>query len=292
VATPLSFTGSHLVQHRRRLAVAVTALVLLAPGCSDGASKDGAVGRVRERIGGAIRDALEEARERNEQQAGEVDRRSRDEPTEPEIGSNENVEFDYDEYQTLITSVLSSLEEYWAEALPAELGTRFTRPAGGYKYYRGEEGGPRCGNEQAPPNNAFYCPAGDFIAWDESGLMIPYYVSAGDFAAAYVLAHEYGHAIQARLGGEVPPRGVLLELQADCFAGSWARHISDEGRLEAGDLDESVVALYRARDVPGTPWTDPRAHGSAFDRTRAFIRGYDGGPADCARISREDFGPV
>jgi hypothetical protein len=118
VATPLSFTGSHLVQHRRRLAVAVTALVLLAPGCSDGASKDGAVGRVRERIGGAIRDALEEARERNEQQAGEVDRRSRDEPTEPEIGSNENVEFDYDEYQTLITSVLSSLEEYWAEALP------------------------------------------------------------------------------------------------------------------------------------------------------------------------------
>ena len=277
------------MQHRRRLAVAATALVLLAPGCSDGAKKDGAVGRVRERIGSAIRDALEEARKRNEQQAGDVERDRPGEQTETQIRTDGNVEFDYAAYQQLLETVLQSLEAYWARALPAELGTEFTRPAGGYKYYRGEEGGPACGNEQAPPNNAFYCPAGDFIAWDESGLMIPYYVSAGDFAAAYVLAHEYGHAIQARLGGEVPPRGVLLELQADCFAGSWARSVADDGRLSPGDLDESVVALYRARDVPGTPWTDPRAHGSAFDRTRAFIRGYDGGPADCAQISREDF---
>jgi hypothetical protein len=47
----------------------------------------------------------------------------------------------------------------------------------------GERGGPRCGSQPAPARNAFYCPAGDFIAWDETGLMIPYYVQADDYPA-------------------------------------------------------------------------------------------------------------
>ena len=103
------------------------------------------------------------------------------------------------------------------------LGVEFTPPSR-YVHYRPEEApGPRCGQEQAPEKNAFYCPAGDFIAWDESGLVIPYYVQQGDFAAAYVLAHEFGHAMQPRLPQQ-ERLTVLSELQADCCAGAWAAH--------------------------------------------------------------------
>jgi uncharacterized protein len=111
--------------------------------------------------------------------------------------------------------------------------------------------------------------------------LIPYYVS-GDFAAAYVLAHEFGHAVQARLPAERQPKsGIIRELQADCFAGAWSRAVADQGMLEAGDLDEAVVGIYSGRDVPGTPFTDPRAHGSGFQRIRAFGDGYEGGPREC-----------
>ena len=133
----------------------------------------------------------------------------------------------------------------WSEALPAEFGVEFSAPSR-YVYYRPEEApGPRCGQQAAPEKNAFYCPAGDFIAWDESGLVIPYYVQQGDFAAAYVLAHEFGHAMQARLPQQ-ERLTVLSELQADCFAGAWAAHVEEQGRLEAGDLDEATFAVLGA----------------------------------------------
>jgi predicted metalloprotease len=182
----------------------------------------------------------------------------------------------------LVSQVLASLEDYWARAMPEQLGAAYPGDPSGYFYYRPEEGpGPRCGPEPAPPRNAFYCPSEDFIAWDETGLLIPYYVS-GDFAAAYVLAHEFGHAVQARLPAERQPKsGIIRELQADCFAGAWSRAVADQGMLEAGDLDEAVVGIYSGRDVPGTQFTDPRAHGSGFQRIRAFGDGYEGGPREC-----------
>jgi len=110
--------------------------------------------------------------------------------------------------------------------------------------------------------------------------MIPFYVGAGDFAAAFVLAHEFGHAMQARLP-QKEPLGVLTELQADCFAGAWARDVQDKGWLEAGDLDEATLAVFQARDTPETPFNDPRAHGSGFECTRAFADGYESGPTQC-----------
>src|SRR6185312_8449746 len=109
---------------------------------------------------------------------------------------------------------------------------------------------------------------------------IPYYVQGGDFAASFVLAHEFGHAMQTRL-----PRpeqlGLLRELQADCFAGAWSAWVSDRGLLAAGDLDEAILAVFSARDLPGTEWNDPRAHGSGFERTRAFGDGFETGPQAC-----------
>jgi predicted metalloprotease len=207
----------------RPLAVAVAAAALLS-GCTVEVPVE--EGKVRERaqeVVDVVRKAVEEAKERNAQESGDVGRRT---PARDEVlRTDTKTAFSYEEYSTTVESVLGSLDAYWSKALPATFGVRYKSPSR-YVYYRPEESpGPRCGRQQAPPKNAFYCPAGDFIAWDESGLLIPYYVSSGDFAAAFVLAHEFGHAVQARLPKR-EPLGVLNELQADCFAGAWAAGVA------------------------------------------------------------------
>ena len=270
-----------------RLAALVLTLALVAGCGSDLPFDDDGSARARaEAIVDDIRAAVEEAKERQQEQSGQVEGTPATEG-QP-IRTDTRTAFDYEEYNATLRSVFDSLEEYWAQALPETFGVEFTPPTR-YVYYRpDEQPGPRCGQEQAPAKNAFYCPAGDFIAWDESGLVIPYYVQAGDFAAAFVLAHEFGHAMQARL----PQRErltVLSELQADCFAGAWARYVQNQGRLEAGDLDEATLAVFSARDVPGTEFTDPRAHGTGFERTRAFTDGYAEGPGACAPAPAEEW---
>ena len=270
-----------------RLAALVLTLALVAGCGSDLPFDDDGSARARaEAIVDDIRAAVEEAKERQQEQSGQVEGTPANEG-QP-IRTDTRTAFDYEEYNATLRSVFDSLEEYWAQALPETFGVEFTPPTR-YVYYRpDEQPGPRCGEERAPAKNAFYCPAGDFIAWDESGLVIPYYVQAGDFAAAFVLAHEFGHAMQARL----PQRErltVLSELQADCFAGAWARYVQNQGRLEAGDLDEATLAVFSARDVPGTEFTDPRAHGTGFERTRAFTDGYAEGPGACAPAPAEEW---
>ena len=270
-----------------RLAVLALTLGLVA-GCGSNLpfDDDGSARARAEAIVDDVRAAVEEAKERQREQSGQVEGTPAAEG-QP-IRTDTRTAFDYDEYNATLRSVFDSLEEYWSQALPETFGVEFTPPTR-YVYYRpDEQPGPRCGDEQAPAQNAFYCHAGDFIAWDESGLVIPYYVQAGDFAAAFVLAHEFGHAMQARL----PQRErltVLSELQADCFAGAWARYVQNQGRLEAGDLDEATLAVFSARDVPGTEFTDPRAHGTGFERTRAFTDGYAEGPRACAPAPAEEW---
>jgi predicted metalloprotease len=271
------------------LSVALLVGCGLLPGDVDGTPRErfrDAVAEARSAIEAEVERAVEQAKERQRGETGEI-RESRP-PRVDAIRTDTNTAFDYDEYTQTLEQVLASLEVYWARALPESFSVAYSSPQR-YAYYRPEEGpGPRCGSEQAPPRNAFYCPPGDFIAWDETGLMIPYYVQAGDFAAAFVLAHEFGHAMQARL----PRRErltVLSELQADCFAGAWSRSVQEEGLLEAGDLDEATLAVFSARDVPGTAFTDPAAHGSGFERTRAFADGYEDGPTACYPAPAEDW---
>ncbi len=265
---------------RRALAgLAVFGLLLGGAGCSD--LEDGGEGRD---LADIVRDAIDTAKERQREGSGNT---SGDRQPGGAIGTESNTAFNYDEYQGTLKGTLGLLERYWSQTLPA-LGTPYTSPKA-YTYYRSDEGqGPACGPEAAPPNNAFYCPPGDFIAWDESGLMIPYYVQGGDFAASFVLAHEFGHAMQGRLPRQ-EQLGVLRELQADCFAGAWAGWVSQQKLLQAGDLDEATLAVFIARDVPGTPWTDPAAHGSGFERTRAFGDGFESGAKSCYPAPAEDW---
>jgi predicted metalloprotease len=132
--------------------------------------------------------------------------------------------------------------------------------------------------------------------------------AGGDFAWAYVIAHEVGHHVQQQLGtsDEVsrlrraePDRAnaasVRLELQADCYAGVWAHAILEAGDLEDGDVDEAI----RASEAVGDDRLQSRAgrqidpdtftHGSSAQRRAWFDRGRERGePADCDTFSAED----
>jgi predicted metalloprotease len=118
----------------------------------------------------------------------------------------------------------------------------------------------------------------------------------GDFAAAYVIAHEIGHHIQGELGIEEQVRrtqqedpsranvySVQLELQADCFAGVWARSTYDRGLLDAGDIEEGLAAAAAVGDDRlGARSREQWTHGSSELRTQWFRTGFDSGqPGDC-----------
>jgi uncharacterized protein len=158
----------------------------------------------------------------------------------------------------------------------AEHGRRYVPPevAGGYV----GTGGPRCSGEPSVPGNAYYCPSGNFLAWDEN-LMRAGYTQIGDAWVYLVIAHEWGHAIQ----GQLPNRLVsqALELQADCLAGAALQGAADAQlvQIEPGDDQEIAETLQAVAD--DYPWTDESSHGDARQRTAAFQQGVAGGVDSC-----------
>ena len=123
----------------------------------------------------------------------------------------------------------------------------------------------------------------------------------GDFAQAYVIAHEVGHHVQNLLGtsdkvqsmrarsGERTSNqlSVLLELQADCFAGIWAHHAQQERQvLEQGDIEEGLNAASAIgddtlqRESQGYVVPDSFTHGTSAERSQWFKRGYQQGSVD------------
>ncbi len=111
----------------------------------------------------------------------------------------------------------------------------------------------------------------------------------GDFAQAYVIAHEIGHHVQNLRGllGQDDASSVKVELQADCIAGAWAKSANARGLLEVGDIDEALNAATQIGDdtiqrkTQGRVQPETFTHGSAAQRTAAFRKGYEGGLADC-----------
>ncbi|MBN1527973.1 MAG: neutral zinc metallopeptidase [Thermoleophilaceae bacterium] len=184
-------------------------------------------------------------------------------------------------YRKLTQDVVRGVDSYWAAALPEHFGTEYSPPEvkGAYS---SETDAPACGDAPAALNNAFYCIPGDYIAWDEPRLMFPFYNRFGDMAPAMVVAHEWGHAIQARLGWEFP-MSIYAELNADCLAGAWAKaapSLEQQG-LRSTSLDEVVDPLFKFRDPAGSEWFDPGAHGSGLQRIAAFQYGTSGDVERC-----------
>ena len=192
------------------------------------------------------------------------------------------------EANKVVRDAVTDVERYWSAAYPALSGGKPFEPvSGGYHPYTEQDPPPQCGPErwQYQPN-AFYCSAGDFIAWDAQTLIPQLAADYGTLLVAVVVAHEYGHAVQLRLG-LAEQATIVLEQQADCFAGSWiadvtAGHSKAFAPPRAEQLDSTVAGLLSLRDQPGVSAQAPQAHGNAFDRVRALQEGVEQGPARCA----------
>jgi predicted metalloprotease len=197
----------------------------------------------------------------------------------------------------VVQQSLRDIERFWAATYPKVAdGAAFKPIQGGFHPYTRTKLPPPCGDEPVEYQpNAFYCPAGDFIAWDAQTLIPQLQSEFGPLLVGVVLAHEYGHAIQTRLQvGDQPT--VVLEQQADCYAGAWVAD-AIAGRSTAfrdvtpQQLDNTVGGLLELRDQPGTPALAPQAHGNAFDRVRAYQEGVEQGATRCAAY-RADNLPV
>ncbi len=193
-----------------------------------------------------------------------------------------------------VNRALQDVERFWAQAYPTVAdGDTFRPVEGGYHPYTGNDLPPACGPEQPQYQpNAFYCPAGDFIAWDAQNLIPQLQDQYGPLLVGVVVAHEYGHAIQSRLG-RMRDATVVLEQQADCFAGAWLADVLG-GRstafrdIEPAELDNTVAGILVLRDQPGTSALSEGAHGNAFDRIRAVQDGVEQGVGTCAGYRAEN----
>lgn len=192
----------------------------------------------------------------------------------------------------VVAAALQELEGYWSDTLDDVYGVDFEPLRGGYLPYGPDTPLPPCGDEpltyEIIAENALYCPSGDFIAWDRVGLVPHLQQRFGPLTVGLVMAHEFAHAIQDRAG--LAGTTVTLELQADCFAGTWVQDVDDRVELFATDgdaLDQAVAGLLELRDSPGMSGRDPVAHGSGFDRVSAFQDGFENGPETCAAYTAD-----
>ncbi|HUW03741.1 MAG TPA: hypothetical protein VMW08_15400 [Acidimicrobiales bacterium] len=185
-------------------------------------------------------------------------------------------------------AALQDVEEFWSRTFSDVFGTPYEPLSGGFFPYGPTSNPVPCGPGllyQEIAQNAFYCPSDDLIAWDADALIAPLFDQFGGFTVGIVFAHEFGHAIQARA---VSPRlpTIVLELQADCFAGAWTKDV-EEGNsksfnVSGDDLDASVAGFLQLRDGIGTSANNANAHGTGFDRIGAFQDGLENGAAKCA----------
>ncbi len=181
----------------------------------------------------------------------------------------------------------------YASWYPDVFGHEFEPPTGGF-FSIGPGDGHQSGcmessDDPIIEDNAFYCPGRDEIAYWRP-LLQRYADEYSDMQVGLVLAHELGHAIQAR-EGVFEVRSIVAETQADCFAGVWAASVArgenPHFAYDPANLDETLLAW--ALELPSEVGSDPDArgqHGSAFDRVSALQEGYERGPTAC----RDDFG--
>jgi uncharacterized protein len=200
-----------------------------------------------------------------------------------------------DQMAKFVSTVLADTEDTWTELFRAQ-GSSYVKPR--LILFSGSTP-TACGTGQSA-SGPFYCPGDQRIYIDLSfyRLMQQRFKVSGEFAQAYVIAHEVGHHVQHLMGisdkvdgarrrmseSQANALSVRLELQADCFAGVWAYH-ADRARsiLETGDVEAALNAataigddtLQRQSQDQVVP--DSFTHGTSEQRVRWFRRGIEGG---------------
>lgn len=206
-------------------------------------------------------------------------------------------------YDAYLIAALDDIQAFWREQMPAVYGTDYQDLTGGiWPAYPGKRGMPGCGSQETTyrdvEGNAFYCQDGDFVIYDDSFLLPQLDQDPGRAVIGVVLAHEWGHAIQARLGlfdGSLPT--TTVELQADCFAGAWTAHLAagENPALPFGDADIQVglAGMITVADQPGTTNENSfQAHGSAIARVGSFQEGFRFGVSRCADYPQNQPDPL
>lgn len=201
-----------------------------------------------------------------------------------------------DEQTDFVRAVLGSTEDVWGDVFRAS-GQQYPAPT--LVLFRGGVQS-ACGAASSAMG-PFYCPGDQqvYLDLDFFREMATRFQAAGEFAQAYVIAHEVGHHMQNVLGvmrqveqaarGGAPMQGagglsVRQELQADCFAGVWANHAQQKYNwLEAGDIEAALNAANQIGDdalqkrAQGYAVPDSFTHGSSAERVRWFKAGFTGG---------------
>lgn len=199
-----------------------------------------------------------------------------------------------DEAAEFVSVVLADTERIWTEIFE-ENGLEYTEPT--LVLYTGQVDS-ACGTAGASVG-PFYCP-GDYKLYIDLSFyteLSTKYDAPGDFAMAYVVAHEVGHHVQTLLGTTdkvMPLRQrlseeefnkylVRFELQADYFSGVWAHHAEGLGYLEEGDIDEALAAAAAVGDdtlqkrAQGYVVEESFTHGTSEQRKSWFYKGYENG---------------
>jgi predicted metalloprotease len=192
-----------------------------------------------------------------------------------------------------VACVEHNVQRFWAQKLGDEY-----RPAKLVLFTDATDSG--CG-EASAATGPFYCPRDEKVYLDTGffdELHRRFHAKGGDFAEAYVVAHEYGHHIQKLRGVERRVReaqghdrphaneySVALELQADCYAGVWGHYAYEHGKVEPGEIAQALDAAAAVGDdriqkqVTGHVRPERFTHGSAAQRMEWFRRGMDSGDA-------------
>ena len=201
---------------------------------------------------------------------------------------------DSDAQATQFTAqVLATTEDVWGEIFPQQLGREYVPPK---LVVFSNVTQSACGGASGA-TGPFYCPADEkaYIDTQFFDLLAQRMGAGGDFAAAYVIAHEVAHHVQNELGilpkvdalrrqsstAEANALTVRLELMADCFSGIWAKNV--KGLMERGDLDEALNAARKIgddhlqRQAGRVPQPHTFTHGTSEQRSSWFQRGFDSG---------------
>jgi predicted metalloprotease len=202
--------------------------------------------------------------------------------------------------EQFLTAVTKDVDTYWTKAFK---DSGLPEPRVSYKWIpAGQTAASACGDANGAMGDsaAAYCSGDDTIyvsekfatdiyngALDQAlpGSSQGYGRTVGDFAVAYIVAHEYGHQVQDELGlfqkyGQQLPT-MAFELQADCYAGTWAKSAYKENRLEDGDVQEALDAALAVGDFDAS---NPAHHGTPEQREGAWNSGFEAGdPSSCSR---------
>ncbi|MFO1173935.1 MAG: neutral zinc metallopeptidase [Paracoccaceae bacterium] len=195
-----------------------------------------------------------------------------------------------------VSVTLADTEQVWGDIFQKELGRTYTPTT--LVLFK-DATNTACGGA-SEATGPFYCPE-DKKVYLDTGFFVTLSQQLGahgDFAAAYVVAHEVGHHVQDELGilqkandarqqsseADSNAISVRIELQADCFSGVWARYAADKlGTLEPGDIQEAVDAAARIgddtlqRSAGRRPMPDSFTHGTSEQRQRWLSTGYKAG---------------